>query len=72
MIVSLLESRRRLSQQTTMAAFERLSGRTLPYDGTVDCYGNRVRILFLDRESKLEAVPSAPSQYNCPAPSALQ
>ncbi|MBA0271235.1 MASE1 domain-containing protein [Stenotrophomonas sp. BSUC-16] len=72
MVVSLLESRRRLSQQTTMAAFERLTGRTLPYDGTVDCYRNRVRILFLDRETKLETQPSAPSRYSCPAPSALQ
>ncbi|WP_216619071.1 hypothetical protein, partial [Corallococcus carmarthensis] len=71
-VVSLLEQRRRLSKQTTMAAFERLTGRTLPYDGTVDCYRNRVRILFLDRETRLEAVASTPSRYGCPAPSALQ
>jgi hypothetical protein len=55
-----------------MTAFERLTGRTLAYDGTVDCYRNRVRILFLDRETNLETAPGNPSPYSCPAPSALQ
>jgi hypothetical protein len=72
MVVSLLDPHGRLSQQTTMTAFERLTGRTLAYDGTVDCYRNRVRILFLDRETNLETAPSNPSPYSCPAPSALQ
>lgn len=72
MVVSLLDPHVRLSQQTTMSAFERLTGRTLSYDGIVDCYRNRVRILFLDRETNLEATSSAPPQCSCPAPSALQ
>ncbi len=46
--IALTEPTRALSATTIAHAIERLTGRTLGYDGEVQCHRNRLRIAFLD------------------------
>ncbi len=46
--VELLDASQRLSHASMVAAIERLTGRTLAYNGTVQCRRNRVRIILLE------------------------
>lgn len=47
-VVALADSRQAISEDTMALAVERLTGRTLPYGGTVQCRRNRVRMLLVD------------------------
>jgi glucose-6-phosphate-specific signal transduction histidine kinase len=47
-VVAVLDSHYRLSKKTRALAINRLSGRALTYDGTVQCRRNRIRMLFVE------------------------
>jgi hypothetical protein len=46
--VGTLDRRHTLSESTMAMAIERLTGRTLAYGGTVQCRGNRIRMLLVE------------------------
>lgn len=54
-VVKLENSRARISKAASELAIKRITGRALPYGGTVQCVGNRIRILMLDEEAALSA-----------------
>lgn len=70
-VVALTDTHHHLSEDTMGRAIERLTGRTLPYGGTVQCRRNRVRMLLVDthettRERVLPTTPTRPHQGNAP------
>jgi len=55
-VVSLIDPQRHIAEGTMGITIERLTGRTLPYGGTVQCRRNRVRILLVE-SSEVEEPP---------------
>lgn len=49
-VVALADTQQAISEDTMGLAIERLTGRTLPYGGTVQCRRNRVRMLLVDSD----------------------
>jgi hypothetical protein len=47
-VVALLDRQQVLSETTCALAIRRLTGRTLAYDGTVQCRRNRIRMVLMD------------------------
>ncbi|OEY99955.1 MULTISPECIES: MASE1 domain-containing protein [Stenotrophomonas] len=55
-VVALIDPQRHITEGTMGITTERLTGRTLPYGGTVQCRRNRVRILLVE-SSEAEEPP---------------
>lgn len=49
-VVALSDTQHNLSEHTMGRAIERLTGRTLPYGGTVQCRRNRIRMLLVETD----------------------
>ncbi len=68
--VAMLDRRSTLASATVSLAIDRLSGRTQAYSGSVDCLGNRIRIVMRDapREMLGDSVqPQAVAPIDMPA-----
>ncbi|MGH8467184.1 MAG: hypothetical protein ACRER5_23825, partial [Pseudomonas sp.] len=55
-VIALVDPERHIAESTMGITIERLTGRTLPYGGTVQCSRNRIR-MFLAESSEVEEPP---------------